>query len=230
MHYKAIFIDIDDTLLDYIPCCKEAFDFAMNEIKYGSSTQMDEWFELFMSIANQLFDEAKKGKYTIAQVMELYPTQFIEQARLPLHTLEPFKNAFREAWGRTNVLIKGAKETLTELKNNHIQLYAASNSFGQLQRNRLQAAGLFDLFDKTYISLDIGYDKPDKRFFEFALHDAKLQPNEVLMVGDSLTTDIFGAQQLGIHTCWFNPNNRTSVNIQPTYEIHSLSQLISLLA
>ena len=31
--YKAIFIDIDDTLLDYIPCCREAFDAAIGELK-----------------------------------------------------------------------------------------------------------------------------------------------------------------------------------------------------
>ena len=62
--YKAIFIDIDDTLLDYIPCCREAYDAAMPE--------HPEYFQLFFDIAGRLFAEAKHGKYTIAEVMDLY--------------------------------------------------------------------------------------------------------------------------------------------------------------
>ena len=61
--YKAIFIDIDDTLLDYVPCCREAYDTAMPD--------HPEHFQLFFDIAGRLFSEAKHGKHTIAEVMDL---------------------------------------------------------------------------------------------------------------------------------------------------------------
>ena len=69
MRYKAIFIDIDDTLLDYIPCCREAFEAALPE--------HPEHFQLFFDISGRLFSEAKHGLHTIAEVMELYPKEFI---------------------------------------------------------------------------------------------------------------------------------------------------------
>ena len=75
MKYKAIFIDIDDTLLDYVPCCREAFDVAIEAINQPAD---EELFQLFFEIAGRLFSEAKHGKYTIAQVMDMYPAEFVE--------------------------------------------------------------------------------------------------------------------------------------------------------
>ena len=238
MKYKAIFIDIDDTVLDYIPCCREAFDRAMEVLlnegmvacEAGSmsatSSRMDEHFELFMAISGRLFSEAKHGLHTIAEVMDLYPAEFCETAGFPPETVEPFKHAFRKYWGTTHVLVAEAKETLEELHNQGYRLFAASNSFGHLQRSRLQYAGVLNLFEDTYISMDIGYDKPDVRFYEEALRRCRLRPQDVLMVGDSMTTDIVGAQQAGLDTCWFNKYDEQRHEALPTYVIRRLGELI----
>ena len=161
MRYKAIFIDIDDTILDYIPCCREAFDAAIAEIHQNSS---DALFDLFFSISGRLFSEAKHGLHTVAEVMELYPQEFCERAGYPPEAVDPFKHAFRAAWGMTHTLVPDAKEILEALHAKGYRLFAASNSFGHLQRSRLVQAGVLHLFEDTYISMDIGYDKPDVRF------------------------------------------------------------------
>ena len=204
--YKAIFIDIDDTLLDYIPCCREAYDAAMPE--------HPEYFQLFFDIAGRLFAEAKHGKYTIAEVMDLYPQEFIarmnelENERVSEAELsarvDSFKHTFRAAWGTTHTLVPEAKEMLELLKNKGYRLFAASNSFGHLQRSRLEHAGILPYFEDTFISMDIGYDKPDIRFYQEALRRAGLQPHEVLMIGDSMTTDVLGAQAAGIDALFFD--------------------------
>ena len=194
--YKAIFIDIDDTLLDYIPCCREAFDAAMPE--------HPEHFQLFFDIAGRLFAEAKHGKYTIAEVMDLYPQEFIAAIGYPAEAVEPFKHAFRAAWGTTHTLVPEAKEMLEILKNKGYRLFAASNSFGHLQRSRLEHAGILPYFEDTFISMDIGYDNPDIRFYQESLRRAGLQPHEVLMIGDSMTTDVLGAQAAGIDALFFD--------------------------
>ena len=190
--YRAIFIDIDDTLLDYIPCCREAFELALPE--------HPEYFDLFFEISGRLFSEAKHGLHTIAEVMELYPKEFIATIGYPPEAVDPFKHAFRAAWGKTHTLVPGAKEMLENLQAKGYRLFAASNSFGHLQRSRLERAGILKYLEDTYISMDIGYDKPDVRYFEEALRRCGLQPNEVLMIGDSLTTDILGAQAVGMDT------------------------------
>ena len=221
MKYKAIFIDIDDTLLDYIPCCREAFEFALPEYP--------EYFDIFFEISGRLFSEAKHGKYSIAEVMELYPKEFIAAIGYPESAVDPFKHAFRAAWGTTHTLVPGTLETLEALQRKGYRLFAASNSFGHLQRSRLEHAGILRFFEDTYISMDIGYDKPDVRFYEEALRRCGLQPHEVLMVGDSMTTDILGAQKAGLATVYFNRRNEplpVTGNPSPLTVITSLPQLL----
>ena len=232
MQYKAIFIDIDDTLLDYIPCCREAFDAAIEELKIKNyelkiPPSEDELFQLFFEISGRLFSEAKRGLHTIAEVMELYPAEFCEKAGYPAEAVEPFKHAFRAAWGTTHTLVPGAQETLETLRNKGYRLFAASNSFGHLQRSRLERAGLLPYFEDTYISMDIGYDKPDVRFYEEALRRCGLQANEVLMVGDSMTTDILGAQAAGIDAIYFC-RQPAVFSIQPSAVSRQISEIRSL--
>lgn len=194
--YRAIFIDIDDTLLDYIPCCREAFELALPE--------HPEYFDLFFEISGRLFSEAKHGLHTIAEVMELYPKEFIATIGYPPEAVDPFKHAFRAAWGETHTLVPGAKEMLENLQAKGYRLFAASNSIGHLQRSRLEKAGILKYFEDTYISMDIGYDKPDIRFYQEALRRCGLQAKEVLMIGDSMTTDVIGAQKAGMDALFFD--------------------------
>jgi len=216
--YKAIFIDIDDTLLDYIPCCREAFDKAIGELKIKNyETKIpqteDELFPLFFAISGRLFSEAKHGLHTIAEVMDLYPAEFCERAGYAPEAVDPFKHAFRAAWGTTHTLVPGAKELLEALRAKGYRLFAASNSFGHLQRSRLEHAGILPYFEDTFISMDIGYDKPDIRFYQEALRRCGLQPSEVLMIGDSMTTDVLGAQAAGMDAQFFDRKNDSLLEI-----------------
>ena len=203
--YKAIFIDIDDTLLDYIPCCREAFEAALPE--------HPEYFDIFFEISGRLFSEAKHGLHTVAEVMDLYPQEFIAAIGYPAEAVAPFTHAFREAWGTTHTLVPEAKEMLEALQSKGYRLFAASNSFGHLQRSRLEHAGILHYFEDTFISMDIGYDKPDIRFYQEALKRANLQPSEVLMIGDSMTTDVLGAQAAGIDALFFNRQKDSLMDI-----------------
>ena len=213
--YKAIFIDIDDTLLDYIPCCREAFVAAMPE--------HPEYFDIFFAISGRLFSEAKHGLHTVAEVMELYPKEFVERMNELTnermneeelkHRTDTFKHAFRAAWGTTHTLVPGAKEMLEQLQAKGYRLFAASNSFGHLQRSRLEHAGILSYFEDTYISMDIGYDKPDIRFYQEALRRCGLQASEVLMIGDSMTTDVLGAQAAGIDALFFDRQKDSLMDI-----------------
>ena len=86
-------------------------------------------------------------------------------------------------------------------------------------------------FKDIIISEEVAISKPNAEIFHHALdkigyHDK----NKVLMVGDSLTSDIQGGINAGIDTCWYNPNEYiNNTNIKPTYEIKSLFQLRELL-
>ena len=69
-----------------------------------------------------------------------------------------------------------------------------------------------------------------KEFFDHVFSRIPdLDKKQTVIIGDSLTSDILGGQLAGIDTIWFNPKKKNSGEIQPTYEIERLQQLLPLL-
>ena len=111
-------------------------------------------------------------------------------------------------------------------------LYAVTNGFAAVQRNRLHMAGIDRYMTDLFISEEIGYQKPKKEFFDrcFARIGGDLSPSEVLLVGDSLTSDIRGANAAGLDACWFNPDRKANwAGVHVEYEIRCLTRLKELL-
>jgi 2-haloacid dehalogenase len=99
-----------------------------------------------------------------------------------------------------------------------------------VQRPRLAMTPVADMFDHIFISEEIGAAKPAAAFFD-AVFDQLGQParETVLVIGDSLTSDIDGGNGYGLDTCWFNPQGRPRTAAVPvTYEIRRLAELFSL--
>jgi putative hydrolase of the HAD superfamily len=93
----------------------------------------------------------------------------------------------------------------------------------------LHAVGLLDYFNPVIVSGDFGYRKPDRRLFEKALSGLKLQPSEVLFIGNDMFHDVFGAQQLGIKTVFFKSNQGTQEKegVSPDYIIYNFPELLN---
>ena len=100
-----------------------------------------------------------------------------------------------------------------------------------MQDSRIESSGIAKYFDGIFISQRVGADKPSPVFFErvfAAIPD--FSPSEAVIVGDSLTSDIQGGRDAGIHTIYYNPHSRAGrADIIPDYEIKSLDELVGLL-
>lgn len=105
-----------------------------------------------------------------------------------------------------------------------------TNGFKSLQQKRLDNTDTAGFFEIVVVSEDVGVAKPDPAIFEFAFGlMPKVDKSAVLMVGDTLASDILGANNIGIDSCWFNPHGQeNTTGIQPTYEIHSMLELIEI--
>ena len=100
-------------------------------------------------------------------------------------------------------------------------LAVVSNGVHKVQTRRLAESGVSNFMEDVFISEKLGCEKPGARIFDAALRALGVENREhVLMVGDSLTSDIQGGANAGLDTCWFNPNH--------TYEIASLEELYPL--
>ena len=126
--------------------------------------------------------------------------------------------------------IQGAKVLLDSLKGRS-RLGIITNGFTQLQQIRLERTGFNDYFDLLVISEQVGVAKPHPAIFDHALDLMGNPPrDEVLMVGDTLETDVLGGLNAGLHTCWFNADSKSpSPDIIPHYEVNSLLELKEML-
>ena len=112
-----------------------------------------------------------------------------------------------------------------------VKQYIVTNGVRETQIKKITAAGFMDIMEDIFISGDIGYEKPRKEFFDHCLE--KIDENDidkVLIVGDSLTSDIAGGNNAGIKTCWYNPKKKTAESqYHIDYEIENLNQIFEVI-
>ena len=87
------------------------------------------------------------------------------------------------------------------------------------------------MFDDVFISEDVGFEKPDVKFFEHVWSKiGQYEPDEVIIVGDSLTSDMKGGDNAGIKCCWYNPKGLENTNdVKLDYEIKNLQEIMGIL-
>ena len=110
-------------------------------------------------------------------------------------------------------------------------VYVVSNASNLQQTTRLRKAGLMQFVDGVFGSLDVGFIKPSREYFDYCFSQlGGTTPQQTVIVGDSLNADISGGIAYGLHTIWFNIRNvEPSDSTFPDYTIHSLSELTALL-
>ena len=122
-----------------------------------------------------------------------------------------FNEKYQIRLGDTIVFRDDSKTIIESLKG-RLRQYVVSNGTVIAQTKKLKLSGLGELMDGIFLSEQMGIEKPNKAFFDkaFAIMnkdhpEEALHPDEILIVGDSLTSDIRGGLNSGIKTCWYNP-------------------------
>ncbi|APB76031.1 MULTISPECIES: YjjG family noncanonical pyrimidine nucleotidase [Paenibacillus] len=222
MKYEIILFDVDDTLFDF----KKAESHALHNTftQFGLPQGATEYKASYDEINGALWREAEEGHITSAQLrVERFKRLFT------IHDLDFNPNAFSAAYlrylGEGAFLMDGAVELCDMLSD--CRLAIITNGIKEVQTSRIQLSPLRDVFEQVIISEEVGCQKPQAGIFDYAFTKLAISDkSKVLMVGDSLTSDIQGGNQYGIDTCWFNPAGKTNASgIQPTYEIKSLMEL-----
>jgi 2-haloacid dehalogenase len=224
MKYDYLLFDADDTLLDFKKSELVSFELVLkkNQIEIDFSTLYSSYKKINSLLWNQ-HDEGLISK-DFLKVERFRKLLFINEL-----TGDPEKMCqdYLEALPENVFLIEGAEELLTEL-HKKIPMIIVTNGIGPTQHLRLNKSGLSPFIDLMVISEECGFSKPDKRIFTHTFKQLDIDPNEVriLMIGDKLETDIQGASNCGIDSCWFNPDSeKNATNLIPTYEIESLLEM-----
>ena len=109
-------------------------------------------------------------------------------------------------------------------------LAVVTNGFDRVQGRRVRESGILDFVEDVFVSEKMDSEKPNRKIFDAALRALGVENREhVLMVGDSLSSDVQGGVNAGLDTCWYNPNHAENPGkVVPTYEISSLEELYPL--
>ena len=136
--------------------------------------------------------------------------------------IDGLKRDYEKLWGEVSKVLRELSEVAT--------LAIVSNGAQKVQTRRLAESGVMNFMEDVFISEKMGCEKPNARIFDAALRALGVENREhVLMVGDSLASDIQGGSNAGLDTCWYNPNHAENPGkVIPTYEIASLEELYPL--
>ena len=140
-------------------------------------------------------------------------------------TADPVKSSYKylEFLSEDATILGNSYKELERLSKKY-DLYIISNGEPSVQYPRIKASGIDKFFKGIYVSEEIGAQKPKKEFFDYVFNEINLNLSDCCVIGDSLSSDILGAINYHIDSCWFNPNNKES-DLNITYIISDLSQI-----
>ncbi|WP_226666557.1 HAD family hydrolase [Metabacillus litoralis] len=255
---KAIFFDLDDTLLWDQKSVKEAFvaTCQLAEQKYQIDASKLE--EAVRQEARELY--SSYDTYEFTQMIGINPFEGLwgnfNDEHENFQKMKDIVPTYRkEAWTRglkacgvddqefgallaeefpaqrrkSPFVYEESFRVLDRLKESY-RLLLLTNGSPELQNTKLEITPeLVPYFEQIIISGAFGRGKPDVTIFEHALEKMNVTKDEAIMVGDNLMTDILGASRLGMKSVWINRHNKERNEVQPDFEITHLEELFSLL-
>ena len=223
--YKYLLWDIDGTVLNFL--ASEAYAIRTLFKKYNLGTCTDDMIKLYSDINVKYWKMLERGELTKPQILverfkEFFGIIGVEDVGIA----ENFNSEYQLTLGDHIEFVDKAEQILYSLKGKYT-LVAVTNGTKTAQEKKLRLSGLYKVFDAIFISENIGWEKPSKEFFDHVFKTLGItDKNKVLIIGDSLTSDIKGGYMAGIDTCWFNPTKQeNTLGIDITYEVDDLGEI-----
>ena len=224
----VILWDVDGTLLDFPAAERAAMEACY--AAFGLGQLSAEGLARYSALNRSFWQRLERGELTKPQVLVGRFREFFAAEGLDPALAEPFNALYQERLGDTVRFQDGADRLIARLKG-RVRQYAATNGTRVAQERKLKKSGLDRLLDGVFISELVGAEKPSPLFFDRVL--AAVGPvdrRRVLMVGDSLTSDMAGGLGAGLRCCWYNPQGLPAPgDMALDHVISHLNQVESLL-
>jgi YjjG family noncanonical pyrimidine nucleotidase len=225
--YQWLLFDADGTLFDYDAAERQALRRALSAFDLGFDADV---LSVYREINARMWDEFELGNVTAEKLKsERFARLFAAlQLNASLDAVD-FSERYLNYLGDCTDLMPEVMTVLNALQS-QVGLALITNGLKAVQRSRLAKSGLDAYFEAVVISDEEGVAKPDPRIFDIAMARMDHPPKEaVLMVGDSLTSDMRGANLYGIDACWYNPDGRAPLpDVDVRYDIRSLPELLPI--
>lgn len=223
---QTVFLDIDNTLLDFNECANVSAGKAFRDLNLDYH---DGVFPVFTEENDKLWLKIEKGTITREELHKLRWCNIFERLQMDADGIL-MEKLFLHYIEESPVLMSGALELLTYLFPKYT-VCLASNASEKRQTKRLAQTPIPPLVHHIFLSETMGTPKPEKGFFDACF--ARLpeaSPETSIIIGDSLSADIAGGINAGLKTCWFNPHHLPAPNDYTIdYIVHSLEEIQTIL-
>ena len=219
---KVILWDIDGTLLSFKLAEKAAIRACF--AKFGLGELTDEMLAEYSAINAKYWKRLELGELTKGQVLRGRFEEFFSTYGLDASCVDDFNAEYQVRLGETVVFNDNGKELVERLRGK-VKQVAVTNGTLVAQRGKLKNSGLDQLLDDVFISDVVGVEKPGKGFFDAVFAAiGEYGKDEVLIVGDSLTSDMQGGNNAGILCGWYNPKGEpVPDHLRVDYDIRDLN-------
>lgn len=236
--YENLIFDLDDTLINNRENIKHAFKKLLEQLKIAYK---QEEFERFYQLDNEFWQSWQERKreipkqYFVSKQMwkdwlraRRFQLYFHEQ--ISLETASKMNSQYIELLKEQVISIPGAKETIRKLAKQY-NIIVATNGPLLAVEAKLEKIQIKEYVTMIFSAEQVGAMKPDNRFYEGIFE--RLQQwdkTKYLAIGDSILSDIRGANRIGIDSCWLNLEKKENKTKDiPTIEIHALEELVKMI-
>ena len=220
--YSFLLFDADGTLFDFSSAEKIALENTLTAFGLPVS---NETTKLYEKINNDLWKAFEKQKITLKKLRVERFSQLLIELRSKISP-EKCSNYYIQQLQVQTQLLPHAESICKKLFH-QCKMAIITNGIAEVQNPRVKNSTIWSYMQDLFISEEIGYPKPDSHIFDYVFKKIECHKKEIMIIGDSLHSDILGGKNAGIATCWFNPEKKINeTSIEPDYEIHDLREIM----
>ena len=222
---KFIFLDLDDTILDFHRSEAVALSKTLQSLNVDPTEAV---LARYSQINRAHWQALERKELTREQVLTGRFQQLFAELGMNV-SANVAQSLYEKNLSQSHFFIDGAPRLLMTLSRKY-PLYIVSNGTIVVQTSRIASSGIGRYFKDVFLSQQLGADKPQIEFFERATGQiVGYTPEESIILGDSITSDIQGGINAGMHTCWYYPHHRDNHGIIPEFEIADLAEFDTVL-
>lgn len=218
MHRNLLF-DLDQTLLDFHASEHLALKMVMEK---NGQVFSEERYNYFKQANKNLWLEFEKDAITKPELFETRFRLLFEKCGCNTDGTDLLKinSYFIDCMSQNGILMDGALDFLQNIRDNipDARIYIITNGVVRNAVGRINSTGLNNYICEVFISESMGAAKPSREYFDI-VKNAISEPDEsFIVIGDSLTSDMPGAKNAGLTSCWFMPQGNIADAVKE-YEI-----------
>ena len=220
--------DMDETLLNFAAAERAALNALFQEFGFGECS--DAMLERYSKINRSYWERLERKELTKPEILVGRFRDFFEAEGLDGTVAVEFNEKYQLSLGDTIVFRDDSYNIVKSLRGK-VKQYVVSNGTIAAQTKKLRLSGFGELMDGVFLSEDLGVEKPDILFFKKVFEEIHPEDkSQVMIVGDSLTSDIQGGNNAGIITCWYNPEQKPyQGDLRIDHEIRDLHEVYDLI-